>query len=185
MNKPLARAAVLSAFFLACGGQSTPGASTPAPLAAATPDASAPAPEPATTAAVPAPRTLQAAASPPFLRDADGIRAAMRSRSAGVALCYTQFSARRPNVEGPLALHVVIDPKGAVSTAEAGKPMPEAPSAQPNVAPPKPPIEDAELAACIGKEVLKLQFVADAKGKETRVDYPFLLTAKRVAEGRI
>lgn len=121
----------------------------------------------------------------PYARDAEGIRVAMRSRAAGVAACYSEFTSRRPGTEGTLAIHVVIDPKGEVMMAGAGKAAAEEAPPPPNSLPPKPPIVDAPLTACIVKEVRALKFVEDTKGKETRVDYPFQLTAKRVSEGRI
>ncbi len=172
-----------SVFSVSCGTPAAP--VTPGVTPEATPLRSPDAGLSLSGSAVPTPKA-PVPAGPPFARDAEGFRAAIRSRTAGVAACYTEYSAGRPNVEGSVSMHLVVDPKGAVAVAESGKPVLEttAPAAA-NAAPSRPPIEDAVLSACIAKELKSLQFVADSKGKETRVDYPLQLGPKRIAEGRI
>lgn len=177
-------AAVGSLFAFACGSPAspvTPSTAAGSDAGAAVSSAAAPAATPAT---LPAPATTPGA-RPPFARDAEGVRVAIRSRTAGVAYCYADFSAGRAGVEGQVFMHLVVDPTGVVTTAEQGKAMTDAAAPAPNAVPARPVIEDAVLSGCIAKELRQLQFLSDSKGKETRVDYPIQLSSKRVAEGRI
>ena len=76
-----------------------------------------------------------------------------------VRACYDAALAQNPGIKGALVLNFVIDPGGAVKTAEVSWPDSD--------------IHVPELDRCAVDAVRSIQFPPSSRGLESKVTYPF------------
>jgi TonB family protein len=76
-----------------------------------------------------------------------------------VRACYDAALAQNPGIRGALVLNFVIDPQGAVKTAEVSWPDSD--------------IHVPEVDTCAVNAVRSIQFPPSSRGLESKVKYPF------------
>ena len=88
----------------------------------------------------------------------------IHSHSAAVRQCYERaIAVRRPELEGRLTLHLVVEGTGKVSAATVIRDAST--------------FEDAEVESCILEVVRALVFPARASGGAVAINYPFVFKA--------
>jgi outer membrane biosynthesis protein TonB len=158
--------------FAACGG-SQPPASSPSPeptATAASVDIGSPPSSPAASA--PATSAPSLAASPPSTapaapdRNMDDIRAVVAGNRDAFRACYDKSLKSHPGIKGRFMMKFVVNPDGAVKSAEA------------DVA--KSEIHASDLESCAVGVLKGLKFPPSKKGMESTVNYPFDFNPKGV-----
>jgi len=157
--------------FGACGGSApppsaAPPASTQASPAPGSPDPSPVAPEPVAAAATSSPASASAAPAASANKANDGPDRSLNDIQAIVAnnrdlfrACYDKAAKAHPGIKGTYTLKFVVNPDGAVKSAEGDSAKSE--------------IHAADLDTCAVAALKTLKFPPSKRGMESAVSYPF------------